>query len=200
MSGDARQPAAERTAERLERLAAVARQTAADRAGDVATYADQALETLRSGGRLLFCGNGGSAATVEHVATEYAVRFRRDRRPLAAIALTTGSATLTASANDYGYDQVFVRPLQAFGRTGDLLVVHSTSGDSANCLAAVRAARGMGIRTVALTGAGGGELAGLADHAVRVQSDETATIQEIHLAIEHAVADHVDAHFAAEDA
>jgi len=188
--------AAERAEDRLRRLASVAID-AAERLGvDVGAYAERAASTLEAGGRLLFCGNGGSAATAEHMATEYVVRFRRERRPLPAIALTAGSALLTAAANDFGYDQVFVRPLRAFGRSGDLLVVHSTSGRSPNCLAAVRVAHELGAHTVALTGTDGGELAGLAELTIRVPSEETATIQEIHLAIEHAVADHVDAHFA----
>jgi len=190
--------AAERAANRLRRLAALATDAADTLAADTGAYAERATATLAAGGRLLFCGNGGSAATVEHMATEYVIRFRRERRPLPALALTAGSATLTAAANDYGYDQIFVRPIRAFGRPGDLLVVHSTSGQSPNCLAAVRVAHELGLHTVALTGGHGGELAGLAELTIRVPSDETAAIQEIHLAIEHAVADHVDAHFAAE--
>lgn len=188
----------ERAASRLRALSAAADRAADELTEDVGRYADRAIETLEGGGRLLFCGNGGSAATVEHIATEYVVRFRRQREPLPAIALTAGSALLTAAANDFGYDQVFVRALQALGRPGDLLILHSTSGASPNCLAAARAARDMGLHTVALTGASGGELADLADLAIRAPSDETATIQEIHLAVEHAVADHVDEHFAAD--
>ncbi|HSM07755.1 MAG TPA: SIS domain-containing protein [Gemmatimonadota bacterium] len=188
--------ARERAASSLRALSVAAERAADELVGDVGRYAEWAIETLEGGGRLLFCGNGGSAATVEHIATEYVVRFRRRREPLSAIALTAGSALLTASANDFGYDQVFVRSLRALGRSGDLLIVHSTSGASPNCLAAVRAAGEMGLRTVALTGASGGELAELAELAIRAPSDDTATIQEIHLAAEHAVADHVDAHFA----
>jgi D-sedoheptulose 7-phosphate isomerase len=188
----------ERVAGALRALSAAAGRAADELAGDAGRYAERALETLEGGGRLLFCGNGGSAATVEHIATEYVVRFRREREPLPAIALTAGSALLTAAANDFGYDQVFVRSLRALGRPGDLLIAHSTSGTSPSCLAAVRAAREMGLGTVALTGASGGELAELAELAIRAPADETATIQEIHLAVEHAVADHVDAHFAGE--
>lgn len=188
--------AGERAATALGRLAAAAGRAADELAGDIGRYAEWVLETLEGGGRLLFCGNGGSAATVEHIATEYLVRFRREREPLPAIALTAGSALLTAAANDFGYEQVFVRQLRALGRRGDLLILHSTSGASPNCLAAARAAREIGLRTVALTGGAGGDLADLADLVIRAPSDETATIQEIHLAVEHAVADHVDAHFA----
>jgi len=190
--------ASERAGVALRALSAAAGRAAAELSADVGRYADLAIETLEGGGRLLFCGNGGSAATVEHIATEYLVRFQREREPLPAIALTAGSALLTAAANDFGYDQVFVRSLRALGRAGDLLIVHSTSGASPNCLAAARTAREIGLRTVALTGASGGELAGLADLAILAPADATATIQEIHLAIEHAVADHLDAHFAGE--
>lgn len=186
----------ERAAAALRALSTAAGRAADELAGDIGRYAGWAIETLEGGGRLLYCGNGGSAATVEHIATEYVVRFRRRREPLPAIALTAGSALLTAAANDFGFDQVFVRSLRALGRPGDLLIVHSTSGASPNCLAAARTAREMGLRTVALTGASGGELAELAEHTIRAPSDDTATIQEVHLAVEHAVADHVDAHFA----
>jgi D-sedoheptulose 7-phosphate isomerase len=189
--------AAQSAVDHLRGLSDAAGRAAADLGDDIAAYADRALATLREGGRLLFCGNGGSAATVEHIATEYLVRFQRERAPLAAIALTAGSATLSASANDFGYENVFVRPLQALGRPGDQLIVHSTSGESANCLAAARCAREAGIAVVALTGAPGGSLADLADLAIRAPGGDTATIQEIHLAIEHTVADHVDACFAA---
>lgn len=180
----------------LRRLAELAGRAAHEMAEEIGTYGDWAIEALERDGRLLFCGNGGSASTVEHVAAEYLVRFRRRRRPLPAIALTAGTAGLTAAANDFGYEAVFVRSLRAHARSGDLLVLHSTSGMSPNCLAAARAARDLGVRCVALTGATGGDLADLCDLALRVPAEETAAIQEIHLAIEHAVADRVDAHFA----
>lgn len=185
-------------AQHLEHLA-LAAGTLANRMGaDIGTYADWALTTLRAGGRLLFCGNGGSAATTEHVATEYVVRLRRERTPLPAIALTSGTGMITASANDFGFEQVFVRPLIALGRAGDLLIIHSTSGASPNLLAVARTAADIPIRTVALLGATGGPLGDLVTHSIRVPSDVTATIQELHLAIEHAVADYVDAWFAEE--
>jgi len=188
--------AEQRFSRALRALSAAAETAAVELETEAAAYAELALDALQRGGRLLFCGNGGSAATVEHVAAEYLIRFRRDRGPLPAIALTAGSAMITAAANDFGFEQVFVRPLRALGRPGDLLVIHSTSGASPNCLAAARAARELDIRTVALMGASGGALAELVDLAIRAPSDVTATIQEIHLAIEHAVADHVDAGFA----
>lgn len=181
----------------LMRLASAARQAAEEIAAEADVYAEWAGEVLAAGGRLLYCGNGGSAATAEHIAAEYVVRYRRDRDPLPAIALTTSSAVLTAAGNDFGFDDLFVRPLRALGRRGDLLIVHSTSGTSPNCLAAARLARELGLRVVALTGAEGGELAALADLAIRVPAADTATIQEIHLAVEHAVADAIDERFAA---
>lgn len=165
-------------------------------AGQAAVYAGRVIETFDAGGRLLLCGNGGSAATVEHIATEYVIRLKRDRLPLPAIALTAGSAQLTASANDFGYDRAFVRPLTAFGQRGDLLVLHSTSGESENLLAAAAEASRLGIGTVALLGEQGGRLGPIVDLPIRVPSRDTARIQEIHLALEHAVADLVDAHYA----
>ncbi|MDH3298578.1 MAG: SIS domain-containing protein [Gemmatimonadota bacterium] len=182
----------------FERLALAAEQTAERLGPDIATYADWALTTLRAGGRLFFCGNGGSAATAEHVATEYVVRFRRSRSALPAIALTGSTGMLTASGNDFGFEEIFVRPLLALARSDDLLVIHSTSGGSPNVLAVARAAARIPVRTVALVGAAGGPLADIADHSIHVPSSETATIQELHLAVEHAVADHVDAWFASE--
>ena len=165
-------------------------------ARSAADYAERVIGTFDAGGRLLMCGNGGSAATVEHIATEYVIRLKRDRLPLPAIALTAGSAQLTASANDYGYDRAFVRPLTAFGRRGDLLVLHSTSGESENLLAAAEAASRLGIGTVALLGEQGGRLGPIVDLPIRVPSRDTARIQEIHLALEHAVADLVDDYYA----
>ena len=180
----------------LNALAEVLTRSADEIPARAAAYADLVIETFERDGRVLLCGNGGSAATVEHVATEYVVRLKRERAPLPAIALTAGSAQLTASANDFGYERAFLRMLCAFGRRGDLLVLHSTSGESANLLAAAAEAERMGIGTVGLLGHGGGRLAELVDLQIRVPSSDTALIQEVHLAIEHAVADMVDAHFA----
>ena len=185
--------------EHFKRLAEAAKQVAEQLGPDIDTYAEWALATLQAGGRLFFCGNGGSATTAEHIATEYLVRLRRERVPLPAIALTSGTGMITASANDFGFDQVFVRPLIALGRSGDLLILHSTSGESSNLLAAARAASEVPIRTVALVGDSGGPLCDLVDHSIRVPARDTATIQELHLAIEHVVADYVDASFASEE-
>lgn len=182
--------------EHLAPLAELAERSATELADGAATYAEWAVATLREGGRLLYCGNGGSASTAEHVAAEYVVRFRRKRRSLPALALTANSAAVTAAANDYAYEEVFVRALEGLASAGDLLVLHSTSGTSANVLRAAEAARERGMRTVGLTASGGGRLRQLVDLALVVPTDVTARAQEIHLALEHAVADRVDAAFA----
>ena len=174
---------------------------AADLVADLAaTYADLVRETLSAGGKLLYAGNGGSAAAAEHIATEYLVRLRRERRALPAIALTSGSATLSAAANDFGYDQVFARLVEAHGRPGDLLVLHSTSGNSQNLIEAARVASKLGLTTVALLDRNGGRLAPLVDLAIRMPADDSASVQELQLAVEHAVADLVDGWFAVEGA
>jgi len=175
----------------LEGLAEAARASAA-LAGSVAVVADVAAAVLEGGGKLLFCGNGGSAADAQHLATEYVVRFRRDRRPLAAVALTTDTSLLTAASNDYGFDHVFARQVQAVGRRGDVLFLHSTSGESRNLLEAAKAARDAGLVTVALLARGGGALRHYVDHAIVVPTDETPHAQEIHLALGHAICDAVE--------
>lgn len=176
----------------LEGLAEGARATADEVSEAAAVYAGWVRETLEGGGTVWFCGNGGSAATAQHAASEYVVRFRRDRAPQASAALGTSVSELTAAANDFGYEQVFARGVRARARTGDLVVLHSTSGNSASVVRAAEAASAAGIRTVALTGPDGGELAGLADLCLAVPCRDVARVQELHLAIEHAVAERVD--------
>ena len=151
-----------------------------------------AIDALRGGGCLFFCGNGGSAADAQHLAAEYVVRFRRERRALAAVALTTDTSVLTAGGNDYGYQAVFARQIEALGRAGDVLFLHSTSGESENLLLAADAARARGVRTVAFLAKGGGRLRERVDHAVVVPTDSTAHAQELHLALGHAVCELVD--------
>jgi len=155
-------------------------------------YADRVLETIRGGGRILLFGNGGSAAMAEHVAAEYMVRFRRERRALPAVALTAGSPLLTAAANDLGYEEALSRIVRGLARPGDLLVLHSTSGESENLVRAATAAREMGVATVGVLARGGGRLAGLVDLAVVVPADDTALAQEMQMALEHAVVDRVE--------
>ncbi len=158
----------------------------------VTAVAGRYAGALRGGGTLFFCGNGGSAADAQHVATEYVVRYSAARRPLAAIALTTDSSLLTAAANDLGFDRVFARQVEALCRPGDLLVLHSTSGESANLLAAAGAARERSVGTVAFLGRGGGALAAAVDDAIVVPSDDTGRIQVIHLALEHLIVELVE--------
>jgi D-sedoheptulose 7-phosphate isomerase len=176
----------------LDRLAALAGATKA-LAPQVARIAERYAAVLRGGGTLFFCGNGGSAADAQHLATEYVVRYAATRRPLAALALTTDTSVLTAAGNDLGFEQIFARQVEALCRPNDLLVLHSTSGRSANLVAAARAARARGTRTVAFLGRGGGLLAEEVDEALVVPADDTAQIQVLHLALEHLVVELVEA-------
>lgn len=174
-------------AEGLGRLAAAARAAAPGLRSGVERYAAWVRETLSEGGTLFFAGNGGSAATAEHVAAEYVARFRRNRRPLSAVALPGSAAALTASANDFGFREVYARALRALARPGDLAVLHSTSGNSANLVRAAAAAAELGVRTVGLLAADGGRLRELVDLALVVPTGDPAVAQELHLAVEHAV-------------
>ena len=143
------------------------------------------IDALRNGRKLLFCGNGGSAADAQHWAGELVSRFYYDRPGLAAIALTTDSSILTAIGNDYGYDYTFARQVEALGCAGDVLVAISTSGNSPNIIRAAEAARARGVAVVGFTGEGGGKLAPLSDICFRVPSTETPRIQEGHEFIGH---------------
>jgi len=145
---------------------------------------DMAARLLR-GGRVLICGNGGSAADAQHFAAELSGRFVAERRALAGIALTTDTSALTAIGNDYGFDRVFARQLEAIGRPGDLLVGISTSGNSGNVIEAVKAARPMEIRTLGLLGRDGGRLKGMVDDCLVAPSSVTARIQELHIMVIH---------------
>jgi D-sedoheptulose 7-phosphate isomerase len=150
---------------------------------------------LRAGGKVLACGNGGSAADAQHFSAELLNRFERERPPLAAVALTTDTSTLTSIANDYDYLQVFEKQLRALGRAGDVLLAISTSGNSGNVIAAMRVAHEIGVRVVALTGNGGGKMAELlreSDVHVCVPHRKTARIQEVHLLALHCLCDGID--------
>ena len=147
---------------------------------------------LRRGGKLLLFGNGGSAADAQHIAAELIIRYKTDRPAISAIALTTDSSALTSIANDYGFEAVFSRQVEALGVAGDMLVGISTSGNSANVIAALQAAREQGLVTVAFTGAGGGKMAGLADHLFAVDSRVTARIQEAHILAGHMLCDWIE--------
>jgi D-sedoheptulose 7-phosphate isomerase len=141
--------------------------------------------TLKAGGKLLIAGNGGSAADAQHIAGEIVGRFLFDRAPLAAIALTTDTSILTAVANDYGFDHVYERQVRGLGRPGDLFLGISTSGNSGSIVRACAAAREMGLRTVGLTGAGGGRMRDVCDLLIRVPSERTFLIQQVHITIGH---------------
>jgi D-sedoheptulose 7-phosphate isomerase len=151
----------------------------------VERLAAQLVAVLSAGGKVMLCGNGGSAADSQHIAAELTGRFVDDRRPLAGLALSTDSSALTCIANDYGFDAVFERQLRGLGRAGDALVLISTSGKSTNLLHAAQAARAMGIATLGLLGRDGGPLRALCDDAVIVPSATTARIQEAHIFIGH---------------
>ena len=157
------------------------------------THARWVSETLVSGGRLFFCGNGGSAADAQHLAAEYVVRFERNRRGLSAMALTTDTAVLTAVGNDFGYEQIFARQIEALSSKGDLLILLSSSGLSPNLVTAAQQARTLDVRTIGLLGRGGGSLSDEVDLPIVVPTDSIARAQELHLLIGHAVCDVVDA-------
>jgi D-sedoheptulose 7-phosphate isomerase len=177
----------------LEALAALATRSATELAEPAQRSAALLKEALAAGRTVYFAGNGGSAAHAQHIATEYVVRYRPVRRKAAAaLALTTDSSLVTAAANDLGFEQVFARQIEAHGRAGDVLVLVSTSGQSANLLAAARAAQAAGMKVVGLLGAGGGPLRALCDVGIVVPSDDTAHVQEVQLAIDHWVCSQVE--------
>ncbi len=153
-------------------------------------------QAFRDGKKLLLFGNGGSAADSQHVAAEFVGRFRKERRALPAMALTTDTSALTALGNDYSFDIIFARQIEAMAQRGDVALGISTSGRSANVLAGIKTAREMGLTTIALTGCGGGELAGGADIALVVPSDQTARIQEAHSCLLHCLCELVEDQFA----
>ena len=157
---------------------------------------DGALElvrqTVKGGGTLFFCGNGGSAADAQHLATEYVVRYMRNRRAYPAIALTTDTSLLTAAGNDFGFDHIFERQVEALARPGDLLIIHSTSGNSPNVLRAAEAARAKGVKVLAFSARDGGALRTLADLSIVIPTDRTDRAQELHLCIEHLICEIVE--------
>jgi len=170
----------------------VKRRVADEQAGVLADIARMWALALAAGGKILLFGNGGSAADAQHIAGELVSRFLIERQALAAIALTTDTSILTAIGNDYGYDRVFARQVEALGRPGDVAVGISTSGRSPNVLAALDAARARGLATAGFTGAAGGPLAERVDLCFRVPSESTPRIQEAHLAAAHAICELVE--------
>jgi D-sedoheptulose 7-phosphate isomerase len=158
----------------------------------IAAGADALIAAYSAGHKALFFGNGGSAADAQHLAAEFVGRYLRERGPMPALALNANSSAVTAIGNDYGYDQVFARQLQAFAAPGDVVVAISTSGNSPSVIEAVRCARRMGLFTLGLTGASGGQLRGLVDVLIAVPSEETPRIQECHILIGHSLCDAVE--------
>ncbi len=173
----------------MHRSADLKRTIAQTMAAQVIAFVDACEASLRGGGKLMFCGNGGSAADSQHFATELLIRLRSavERPSWPALALTLDASALTAAGNDYGFDQVFARPVRGLGRPGDVLFGITTSGRSVNILRALEAAREGGIATVGLLGGEGGPAAALCDYALIVPSCETARVQECHSALGHAV-------------
>lgn len=148
---------------------------------------DAVTSTLKGGGKVIFCGNGGSAADAQHLAAELVGRYQMDRPPFAALALTVDTSALTAIANDYAFDEVFARQLRGIGQAKDVLIALSTSGNSGNVLRAIEAARESGIGTIGLTGQSGGAMRQLCDICICVPSERTNHIQEMHIAIGHMI-------------
>lgn len=178
--------------EPLRELAATAERVARE----LGPALDKALalvrETVRRGGTLYFCGNGGSAADAQHLATEYVVRYSRKRRAYPAVALTTDTSLLTAASNDLGFEEVFARQVEALAKPGDLLVIHTTSGNSPNVLRAAEAARAKSVQVLALTAKDGGKIKSLATHCVVIPTDRTDRAQELQLCIQHVICDLVE--------
>jgi len=171
----------------LQAASEVFAETAGSCREEIAAASEAAVECLKAGGKLMLCGNGGSAADAQHIAAEMTVKMKRVRSPLAAIALTTNTSLLTAQANDLGFDTVFSRQIESLGREGDVLIAISTSGNSPNILRGAETARDMGIKVVGLTGRDGGKLAPMSDIAISVPSDDVPRIQEAHIAIGHLI-------------
>jgi D-sedoheptulose 7-phosphate isomerase len=162
--------------------------------------AQRIIQAILTGGKILWCGNGGSAADSQHLAAEFVGRFRRDRRGLASVALTTDTSILTAIGNDYGYDEVFRRQVEALCTPKDVVVGISTSGNSKNVCAALEEAKKIGALTVCFTGIGGGELATIADVSLKVASKDAARIQEVHILVGHVLCDWVELAVCSSDA
>ncbi|WP_040781559.1 D-sedoheptulose-7-phosphate isomerase [Nocardia pneumoniae] len=162
-------------------------------AARIVSWAQQLVDVYERGGRLFACGNGGSAAEAQHLTAELTGRFHAERRPLSAIALHAETSSLTAIVNDYGVQEMFARQLRAHGRDGDILLALSTSGSSANVVAAAKAAQEIGLPTWAMTGPTPNPLAALCDEAITIEADTTSTVQELHLVLVHSLCMALDA-------
>ncbi len=163
--------------------------------GKIMEIADLITDSLKMNGKVILFGNGGSASDSQHIAAELVGRFKENRKALAAIAITTNTSILTALANDYGYDLVFAKQIEALGQKNDIAIGISTSGKAKNVVLGIKQAKKIGMKTIALTGADGGELAKLADTSFVVSSSNTARIQEVHITIGHIVCELVEQAF-----
>ena len=160
--------------------------------GEIIEIAEIVIDSLKKNGKLILFGNGGSASDSQHIAAELIGRFKKDRNALAAIALTTNTSILTSLANDYGYDIIFAKQIEALGQKNDVVLAISTSGKAKNVIAGVKQAKKMGLKTIALTGGDGGEIAKLADITLLVPSNITARIQEAHITIGHIICELIE--------
>jgi D-sedoheptulose 7-phosphate isomerase len=185
-------PLTARLAEAMAEANEIKNRFVAEQAEQVAAAARLMAGTLREGGKILLFGNGGSAADAQHLAAEFVNRFRIERPPLAAVALTTDTSILTSIANDYDFLEVFAKQVRALGHPGDLALGLSTSGNSPNVVEALRTARQLGLKTLALSGGEGGPVAAAAELAIVVPSRSTPRIQEVHITVGHVLCDLVD--------
>ncbi len=182
----------ERLTQALRELADTALHTADTMEPELERALQMVRAAVQRGGTLYFCGNGGSAADAQHIATEYVVRYMKDRRAYPAVALTTDTSLLTAAGNDLGFEFVFARQVEALARPADLLIIHSTSGNSPNVLRAAEAAKAKGVPVLAFSARDGGKLRALADHSVVIPTTRTDRAQELHLCIEHVICELVE--------
>lgn len=179
-------------ADGLRELASLAQRVAESMEADLERALTMVSEAVARGGTLFFCGNGGSAADAKHIATEYVVRYSRNRGAYPAVALTTDTSILTAAGNDFGFDEIFARQVDALVKPADLLVIHSTSGNSPNVVCAAKSAKAKGVRVLAFSARDGGALRDLADHSVIIPTSRTDRAQELHLCVEHLICDYVE--------
>jgi D-sedoheptulose 7-phosphate isomerase len=162
---------------------------------DVASAAQMCIDCLKNGGKILLCGNGGSAADAQHIAAEIVGRFKTDRKGLSAIAITTDTSSITAIGNDFGYDHIFDRQVEALAKKGDILIGISTSGHSKNVINALKKARKLGCALIGLSGRNGGEMDESCDVNLSIPSNDTARIQEMHIIIGHTICHLIDQDF-----
>ena len=177
----------------------VAAARAADTLGpQIAQAAKIVRDSIFADGTIFFCGNGGSAADAQHMSTEYVVRYKKERRALRSIALTTDTSLLTAAGNDFSFDDIFSRQIEALGRAGDVLMIHTTSGNSPNCIKAAVTAKKLGLTTICLTARDGGKIKPMVDLCIVVPVDRTDRAQELHLNIQHTICEMIDDEVAGE--